>query len=410
MSRSSAIITIGNEILLGRTLNTNLAWLASELALAGVPVTYAIVVQDQREQILQALQDTWGKYDIVITTGGLGPTPDDITKASIAEYFGKELQFDPDVWDNVQMLFSRRNMPAPESNRSQALVPAGFTALHNELGTAPGLCHQEGKRVFFALQGVPTEMRHIYTRHIQPMLPALYPEARRITQKTLHSFGISESALAELFYVSDISPQVNLAWLPQTGRVDLRFYGEDEPAVKQAVRSACEKIGHLIWGEDDDTPADALYRCLKDKGLSLAVAESCTGGLIQAYLTEVAGISDVFRGGVVAYHNDVKTGLLDVTSEVVIREGAVCGEVARQMAIGVRQALNSDVSIAITGIAGPAGGSPEKPVGLVWFAYCVYDKVFVEKAVFNGDRAGIRHKAAEMAILKLTRLLKEGTL
>jgi PncC family amidohydrolase len=140
------------------------------------------------------------------------------------------------------------------------------------------------------------------------------------------------------------------------------------------------------------------------------VAESCTGGLIQAYLTEVAGISDVFRGGVVAYHNDVKTGLLDVTSEVVIREGAVCGEVARQMAIGVRQALNSDVSIAITGIAGPAGGSPEKPVGLVWFAYCVYDKVFVEKAVFNGDRAGIRHKAAEMAILKLTRLLKEGTL
>ncbi|HNQ44525.1 MAG TPA: competence/damage-inducible protein A, partial [Candidatus Cloacimonadota bacterium] len=139
MSRSSAIITIGNEILLGRTLNTNLAWLASELALAGVPVTYAIVVQDQREQILQALQDTWGKYDIVITTGGLGPTPDDITKASIAEYFGKELQFDPDVWDNVQMLFSRRNMPAPESNRSQALVPAGFTALHNELGTAPGL-------------------------------------------------------------------------------------------------------------------------------------------------------------------------------------------------------------------------------------------------------------------------------
>lgn len=407
MSRSSAIITIGNEILLGKTLNTNLAWLAHEMAVLGIPVSYAVVVKDEREQILQALNDVWGKYDVVFTTGGLGPTADDITKAAIAEFFGKELVFEPSVWEHVQSLFSRRNVDVPESNRGQALVPEEFTALRNEMGTAPGLFYQDTRGVFAALQGVPLEMKHVFSMQLLPKLQEIFPDALPIFQKTLHSFRIAESALAEIISPMDISPLVNLAWLPQTGRVDLRLYGEDQELVLQAEQIVRRRLGSLIWGSDEDTPALVLYSALKERGMSIAVVESCTGGLIQNYLTEVGGISEVFRGGMTSYHNELKVTIAGVNPDTLDHEGAVSEAVARQMAMGVQKAFSSDVSIAVTGIAGPTGGSPDKPVGLVWFAYCVHEAVFSEHLVFNGDRNSIRHKAAEAAILRMTRLLIE---
>ena len=205
----------------------------------------------------------------------------------------------------------------------------------------------------------------------------------------------------------DISPLVNLAWLPQTGRVDLRLYGEDQELVLQAEQIVRRRLGSLIWGSDEDTPALVLYSALKERGMSISVVESCTGGLIQNYLTEVDGISEVFRGGMTSYHNEIKVTMAGVNPDTLDQDGAVSEAVARQMAMGVQKAFSSDVAIAVTGVAGPTGGSPDKPVGLVWFGYCVHEAVFSEHLVFNGDRNSIRHKAAEAAILRMTRLLIE---
>ncbi|MCB5245535.1 MAG: competence/damage-inducible protein A [Candidatus Cloacimonadaceae bacterium] len=404
--KKSAVITIGNEILLGKTLNSNLAFLAQELANLGLPVDYAVTVKDEAAAIHQALKHCWNKYDVVITTGGLGPTTDDITKQEIASFFGKKLTFNAEVWEQVQQIFATRNMPTPEINRSQAMVPEDFIALKNERGTAPGLFYEEGEKSFFAFAGVPMEMKHIFLTQAKPILEKKYGTQDKVIQKTIHTFGISESALAEL--LTDFQPpeKVSFAWLPQTGRVDLRFYGTDSQAIEQAFNECYPQIKQYVWGFDEDTPVSVLHHILREKKLYLSVAESCTGGLIQKMVTDLAGSSDVFLGGVVSYANELKIKVLKVKPETLKNFGAVSEECAGEMVQGVKELTGSDLAISTTGIAGPEGGTSEKPVGMVCFGFSVLNDIWSKTHIFNGDRELIRLQAAEFALLNLIRYLQ----
>jgi nicotinamide-nucleotide amidase len=402
---TSAIISIGNEILLGKTVNTNLAWLACRLAEIGIPVDYCVTIPDDSEAIHQALEYCWGRYDVVITTGGQGPTDDDITKAEIARFFDKDLVFHPDIWLHVQTLFSRRGMPTPEINQSQAMIPAGFTALPNNLGTAPGLYFCDSGRHFFALAGVPVEMQHVFNTQVSSILRQSFPGMNPVFQRTVHTFGISESALAEKFAGTEIPQGVSMAWLPQTGRVDMRFYGNDHATVMNFAAVAAEKVSEHVWGYDDETPAEVLGSLLRDMGLTLSSAESCSGGLVGKLMTDPAGASDYYLGSVVAYHNYIKTKVLNIPEAVISQYGAVSEECALAMARQIKRLTESLVSISITGVAGPTGGTNEKPVGTVWFGYSVLAEEWTLRSVFSGTRDSIRHKAAEYAILALAKKL-----
>jgi nicotinamide-nucleotide amidase len=404
--KKSAVITIGNEILLGKTVNTNLTFLAQELANLGLPVDYSVTVKDEATAIHQALRQCWEKYDVVITTGGLGPTTDDITKQEIASFFGKKLVFNEEVWEQVQKIFAARNMPTPEINRSQAMVPEDFIALKNERGTAPGLFYEEGEKSFFAFAGVPVEMKHIFLTQAKPILEKKYGTQDKVIQRTIHTFGIAESALAEL--LSDFQPpeNVNFAWLPQPGRVDLRFYGTDAQAIEKVFNECYSRVQTYAWGFDDDTPVSVLHHILREKKLYLSVAESCTGGLVQKMVTDLAGSSDVFLGGVVSYANEIKVKILKVKAETLSKYGAVSEECAREMVTGVRDLTDSDIAISTTGIAGPEGGTAEKPVGMVCFGFSVHNNIWSITHIFNGDREIIRQQAAEFALLNLIKYLQ----
>jgi len=423
---NSAIISIGNEILLGKTVNSNLTYLAAGLAALGAPVAYNVTVKDVAEDIGAALEYCTGKYDIVISTGGLGPTDDDITKATIAAFFGLELEFHADIWIFVQSLFARRGMPAPQINRCQAMVPKGFNALENQMGTAPGLFYSwstvasdsdptdhdspERTKCFFACAGVPLEMRYVFDHHISAIIKQQYPQLSGVTQRTIHTFGISESALAERLDTSILPPEQGFAWLPQTGRVDLRLYGPDREEVDRAASAIVDQIPELVWGVDEDTPASVLGRLLKNANLSISLAESCTGGLVMKLLTDAAGSSDYLLGGVVSYHNTLKQNILRVKESTLESYGAVSEETALEMVMGIKKLTDSACAISVTGIAGPSGGSDSKPVGTVCFGFSYFAEAWTQRHVLTGSRETIRHKAAEMAILTLAKkLLASGS-
>lgn len=406
---TAALITVGNEILLGKTLNTNMAFLGAELAQCGIPLTYAIIVKDEAEDIQAALHATWGKYDVVISTGGLGPTDDDITKATIAGFFGKQLHFDDQVWQHVQQLFAVRGIAIPQSNRCQAMVPDDFIPLKNERGTAPGLYYKDGDKLFFALQGVPLEMKHIFSTHITGILQSCYKDAKPVFQRTVHTHGISESGLSELLSLDMCleglplasRQHLSLAWLPQTGRVDLRFYGDSPALIDTAIETALKVISPYVWGFDDDDPAQTLLGLLLKNGNTLSVAESCTGGWLQKLITDVDGCSQSYMGGIVSYSNDLKQSALKVSDVTLNSQGAVSRTCASEMVMGIKLLTNSSHAISVTGIAGPTGGSVEKPVGTVYFGFVAEAKHWTIKQIFTGDRDSIRLKAAEFAILEL---------
>ncbi len=402
----SAVLTIGNEILLGSTLNTNLAWLAQELAAIGLPVDFSLTVKDEPEAISQALALAWEKCDVVITTGGLGPTEDDITKNAIASFFDAELMFDPAIWEEILKRFAFRKMKVPESNRSQAMVPKNFTALKNDRGTAPGLFFEDGSKSFFAFAGVPLEMRHLFENQAKPLLLKKYGNDKQIWQHTLHTFGISESALAELLADFPKPKGVELAWLPQSGRVDLRFYGPSKIEVTESAERCHKLVEEYVWGENGDTPAQVLLEILKEKGWKLALAESCTGGWAQKMITDVPGASESFWGGVVSYANELKQALLGVNSATLIEHGAVSEKCAQEMAEGIKSLTKSQIGISVTGVAGPDGGTVDKPVGTVCFGFSDLQGTWSFTHAFNGDRESIRFKAAEYALLSLIKHLR----
>jgi len=404
----AALVTIGNEILLGRTLNTNMAFIGERLAEIGVPLTEERTVRDEPAAIRATLADLWPRFDVVITTGGLGPTKDDLTKQTIADFFGKGLHFDDRTWARVQERFARRGLTAVELNRNQAMVPDNFDTLDNDHGTAPGLAYTEAGHLYFALPGVPHEMRALLTDRVIPRLLTL-PGLSPVWVQTLHTSGIPESTLAEQLADIEVPQGVELAWLPQPGQVSLRVHGTNHMACNALFVLLQVRLGDEVWGMNDDTPASRLHELLTARSLSLALAESCTGGMVSKMLTDLPGSSAYLKGGVVAYANEVKEALLGVSHDTLLVHGAVSEPTARAMAEGARTRLNTDVGLSVTGIAGPEGGTDEKPVGTVHIAVATATGTHHELLRLIGSRENIRRQAADRALLLALRTLRSTT-
>lgn len=403
------IITIGDEILIGQIVDTNSAWMGQQLNLQGIEVYQVTSVHDNHDHIMTALANAEKNADLVLITGGLGPTRDDITKDCLCEYFNTELAFYPEVLEHVRSLLSARNVDINKLNRDQAMLPASCTILHNSAGTAAGMWFERKDTIFVSMPGVPFEMEAIMTEEVFPRLLKM-GIAQSIVHKTVLTIGLPESMLAEKIeaWENSLPSFIKLAYLPSATTVRLRLsaYGTDKSALEAAIHLKVTELLNIIpenvFGFDEDTMALVVGRMLVDLSQTLSVAESCTGGNIAHYITSNAGSSAYFKGGVVTYSNEVKNKLLHVPVETIAIHGAVSQQVAEAMALGARQAMNSDYAISTTGIAGPDGGSPEKPVGTVWIAVAGPTKVVSRKYIFrhNRERNIIRSSQTALNLLR----------
>jgi nicotinamide-nucleotide amidase len=414
------VVTIGDELLLGYTLDTNAAHLARELAAIGVEIVRRSTCGDQADSIAAAVGEAVERTGAVITTGGLGPTSDDLTKASIAALFGRPMVLDDEHLAWMRDRWAKRwpERPMPEANIQQAMIPQGARKLANHHGSAPGIWLEDARGRWVAmLPGVPREMRGMLTDTLLPIIVERLGDVRRVVRsRTLRTTGVAESLVAE--QVASIAGgigNVELAYLPTADGVDLRETVRDaapddaDARLQHAATCLRGALGPAIYGEGNaDLAAVVLDQC-RTRGLTLGVAESCTGGLLGARLTAIPGSSAVVRGGVIAYDDAVKRDLLGVPEAVLHEHGAVSEPVVRGMATGARAALQVDVALAITGIAGPGGGSAEKPVGTVWIAVDLQGAVESRLLRLWGDRAEIRHRSAQSAMELLRRMLERST-
>jgi nicotinamide-nucleotide amidase len=405
------LVTIGNELLLGFTVDTNGAEIARALSALGVEVVRRTAVPDRADDIADAVAGALRRSGAVLTTGGLGPTRDDVTKAAIAGLYGMPLEFDETVWSDVVARFARVQRAPAASNRSQAEVPRGATVLRNKWGTAPGLWLEGPPGLTIMLPGVPSEMRKLLEFEVVPRL-AGRAAGTVVRSLLVRTTAIAESALAERMgqIEQEIAP-LTLAYLPGLEGVDLRItaWGMEPVEAGARLRAAAdlvvERAGEHAYGEGDTDLAAVMLERARRAGLSLAAAESCTGGLVGGRITDVPGSSDVFAGAVVCYSNRLKTELLGVAPELIAEHGAVSEAVVKAMADGGRARMGVDLAVAVTGIAGPSGGTEEKPVGTVWFAIAAAAGVESRRVIFLGSRREIRERAAQTALFLLNRRL-----
>lgn len=418
------LVTIGDELLLGFTIDTNSAHISRTLAAYGVEIVRRTTVGDDADRIAGAVSEALDRTGAVITTGGLGPTSDDLTKPAIARIFGREMMFDQSIADYLEQRW-RARFPGsvfPQSNRSQAEIPVGARILTNRHGTAPGIWLEDEKGRWVAMMpGVPREMRGMLAEELVPAIQSRMRggEECLVLSGTLRTTGIAESAIADLLgpdFLGDPGNELgslSLAYLPGVAGVDLRVTARGLPRerAKALVEEAMVKlravVGAYAYGEGETDLAEVVLERCRVLRLGLAVAESCTGGMLGERLTSIPGSSDVFLGGVIAYHNDIKREVLGVRQHDLERFGAVSEQVALQMASAVRQRMGADVGVSITGIAGPGGGSVEKPVGLIWVAV---DATSAQARRFHvgGDRDEIRQRAAQAALEMVRRTLQNG--
>ena len=416
------LITIGDELLLGFTIDTNAAHISRTLASAGVEIVRRTTVGDEPDKIAGAVREALERTGAVITTGGLGPTSDDLTKPAIAKIFGREMKLDEAIATALEQRWRARfpNINFPATNRTQAEIPEGARILTNRHGSAPGIWLEDDRGRWVAMiPGVPREMRGMLAEEVLPAIKSRSKAESIVLSGTLRTTGIAESAIAELLgpnFLGEPGTELGslpLAFLPGVAGVDLRVTAKGlarapaEKLVKEAILKLRSRVSAYAYGEDDADLAAVVLEKMRSLGLKLAVAESCTGGMLGERITSIPGSSDVFLGGIIAYHNDVKLNALGVRPEDIERFGAVCEQVALQMASGVRERMGADVGVSVTGIAGPGGGTPEKPVGLVWISVDGTDAKARRLHVF-GDRAEIRQRAAQAALEMVRRALANG--
>ncbi len=408
------LVTIGTELLLGLTVDTNGADIDRALAERGVRVTRRTTVPDRPDEIRNAVLEALRRTGAVITTGGLGPTRDDVTKKVVAELYDAPLLFDEGVWATLLERFARLGRKPAETNRSQAQVPRGAVVLRNRWGTAPGLWLEGAPGLAIMLPGIPLEMRKLLEHEVVPRLGAR-ANGKVIRSLQVRTSGIPESTLAERLgdIEQEIAP-VTLAYLPGLEGVDLRLsaWGLVGAEADRRLRAAADLVrsraGTSVYGEGDSDLAALVLQSARARGVRLAVAESCTGGLIGTRLTEIPGSSDVFVGGVIAYDNAVKRELLGVPSTMLEEHGAVSEPVARIMAENVARRFGVAAAISVTGIAGPGGGTEDKPVGTVWLACTLDGELESRRSLFPGTRHEIRARAAQAALLLLYRRLERS--
>ena len=403
------IITIGDEILIGQVVDTNSAFLARELNKIGIRVGKIASIGDIREQIINALDEASKNAGLVILTGGLGPTNDDITKQTLAEYFNTRLVLNNQVLDHIRQLLAARGVEVNERNIRQAELPRHCRLLHNPAGTAQGMWFEKNNAVFISLPGVPFEMEAIMKDHAIPMIREVFRLAP-VQHCTILTHGLAESAMAEKIasWENELPHSIKLAYLPSPGILRLRLstYDTDNTQGNDLLMREVSKLESLIspyvYGYNEDTLEALIGHLLLEKKYSLALAESCTGGKIASLITSVPGCSEYFNGSVTAYSNQSKCELLGVHAGLIESYGAVSQQVAEAMADGVRKRFGADVSIATTGIAGPTGGSPEKPVGTTWIAIST-SRATIAKIFSFGEHRGRNIQKASIAALFMLR-------
>ncbi|MDH7515628.1 MAG: competence/damage-inducible protein A [Bacteroidota bacterium] len=405
---TAEILSIGDELLIGQIVNTNAAWIGERLSELGIAVRRITTVGDDHRTVLEAFSDAWNASDLVLATGGLGPTHDDVTRNVVVEFFHAPLVLSEEVLSDVERFLSQRGRPLTAANRDQAMVPAGAAVIRNAQGTAPGYHFAKGERHFFVMPGVPYEMQAMMEEYVLPLLRTLSRSTRIVI--TLRTTGIPESALSEL--LGDLParfPRVSVAYLPSPLGVSLRLSASDDDgerarALVAEARAFIESsAGEFIYGTDEQTLESVVRDMLAERGCTVAVAESCTGGLIADRLTNVPGSSEVFERGVVAYSNASKTDLLGVDPSLFPAHGAVSRQVALAMASGVRARAGTTYGISTTGIAGPSGATPGKPVGLVWIGFASAEHAEAHAFLFGEGRLRVKQRAAQAALDMLRR-------
>lgn len=394
------IITVGTEILLGDILNTNTHYLSNELANMGVDVYYQITVGDNEKRLLNQLEESFKRSDLVILTGGLGPTEDDITKEVCAKYFNLEMEFHQLSWDKIIEIHNKMKKTPTENNRKQAYFPIGSTILPNEYGTAPGCIMEKGNKTIIVMPGPPREMKPMFDNFVKPFLQKKSDYI--LKSKVIRIIGVGESKV-ENDLLDLIQKQINptIATYAKDGECTVRITAkgknldEAENLISPVANEIKNRFKEAVYGEDETTIEDEVAKLLVKNNLTIAVAESCTGGMVSSSLINYPGISSVFMEGCVTYSNEAKMMSLNVKEETLNSVGAVSEQCAREMAEGVAARHNTNIGLSTTGIAGPEGGSEEKPVGLVYMGIKINNKTIVKKYIFNGDRQQIRYRACK---------------
>lgn len=400
------IITIGDEILIGQIVDTNSAWMATELNKAGFEIAQITSVHDKADHIIEALENALQRAEIVLFTGGIGPTKDDITKQTLSRFFNSTLVFNQDVLDDIEALLKNRQRAMNELTRSQAMVPDKATIIRNPIGTAPITWFDYAGKVVVSMPGVPYEMKHAMQTEIIPRLQKQF-NAPHILHQNILVTGYPESALAIKLtdWENNLPDDIRLAYLPNFTIVKLRLSASTrnpalmERIMQEKVAALRDILGNAIIAEEDLKPEEILVKLLTSAKWQIATAESCTGGRISSAITAVPGSSACFKGSVIAYSNEIKTQLLQVPASLLESCGAVSRQVAESMATGAQKLMQTDIAIATTGIAGPGGGTPEKPVGTVWIAIAIHDKVLSKTYTFNLTRALNLERTVQTALL-----------
>jgi nicotinamide-nucleotide amidase len=405
MNVEAEIITIGDEILIGQTVDTNSAWMGQQLNDVGVDVDRVVSIRDTKEAIVEALENVKPKTKLVLLTGGLGPTKDDITKYTLQDYFGGDLVFNQEAYDNVERIFKMFKKEVIEVNRLQAMIPSTCIMLLNEMGTAPGMLFERDGVYYVSMPGVPYEMKHLIRTHVLPLIKEkLNPGV--VIHRTILTQGLGESFLAEIIkdWQDSLHEEISLAYLPSAGMVKMRLTvkGRDEKFLNELIEDAVAKllpqIEKYVYGTENDTLESVVGALLKNDNATLSSAESCTGGNIARLLTTIPGSSAYFIGSVVAYHNKVKQNMLDVSENDLKTHGAVSEPVVLQMANGAKEKFGTDYAVATSGIAGPDGGTKDKPVGTIWIAVAGPKRTITRKFNFGNNRLRNIQKTSFMAL------------
>jgi nicotinamide-nucleotide amidase len=404
------IIAIGDELLYGQIVDTNSHWISQELDLMGVKVVRKTTVGDDRKDVLAAFESAEKRADIVLITGGLGPTKDDLTKPLLAEFFGCDIIEFPEAVKAVSEYFIRRGREMTPLNILQGHLPACCTYIPNEVGTAPGMWFERNGTFWMSMPGVPHEMKKLMKDFVLPKLPEIFP-LPVIHHKVIKTVGIGESWLADLIsdWETALPSSIRLAYLPSLGHVKLRLTGfgnskeELEKAIDEQIDTVMPLIGKYVYGLNTETLETAIAKLLKAEKKTIALAESCSGGYVSHLITSVPGSSTYYQGGIIPYHNQFKNKILGVSNDTLSRFGAVSEETVREMAAGVRKLFNSDFGLASSGIAGPDGGTDEKPVGTVWIACAMNGRVETKKLQLTQDRM-LNIQLTGVAVLNMLRI------
>jgi nicotinamide-nucleotide amidase len=408
------IITIGDELLIGQIIDTNSPWMARELNKIGLKVRFISTVSDREQEILAALQLASQRVGIILITGGLGPTKDDITKYALCNYFNTTLRFDEPSYENLERLFHERGKEVTELNRTQAEVPASCEALLNKFGTAPAMMFKQDGRVYVSMPGVPYEMKGVMKEHVLPYLRGNF-DLPPVLHETILTQGLGESFLSELIapWEDNLPEYIKLAYLPSAGILRLRLSasGHSESRLKRELEEQIAQLkllaGQYIFGKGDDSLEAQLGELLRKNKMTLATAESCTGGYLAHRITTVPGSSDYYIGSVVAYDNEIKTSCLGIDPALLELHGAVSEEVVTAMAHGIKKQFKTDYAIATSGIAGPTGATADKPIGTVWISIVGPDKEISRKYLLGTDRFAVIQSTCLNCFHLLLKMLKE---